>query len=289
MTPSSADLEAEVEASRSELDRNMEALKQKMTPGQLFDEAARAMGGTGQQVASKFMEQAKANPMPLAVMGMGLAWLMMSNQKSGSGVSVDTYAEPRSFAGGQGDATGSSGLTDKISDAASGIGDKAHSLGDKAKDLLGGAQDKVAGIGSSAAGAGRSAVHSVGAAASTAKDKAGQIGQQAQRTVMDMLESEPLLIAGIGLVVGAAIGAALPHTDAEDHLMGQARDKLLTKGKDIAQSGLQQASSVAQAAYGSVKSELQDGGDDRDLSERVGEAVKSGVQAGRDELHGSAH
>jgi len=295
MNRSSADVEAEVEASRSDLDRNIEALKQKMTPGQLFDEGARMMGGTGQQVAAKFMEQAKANPMPLAVMGLGIAWLMMSNnQKSGGSVGGGaTYAEPRSFGStgegyGSGSYGSSSGMADKIGDAASAVGDKAHALGDKAKDLLGGVQDKVAGMGSSAASTGRSTMNTVSSAAGIAKTKAGELGQQAQRTFLDTLEGEPLLIAGIGLVVGAAIGAALPHTQAEDQLMGEARDKLLDKGKDLAQSGLQQAQSVAQAAYGSVKSELQDGGD-KDLSERIGSAVQSAVQAGRDELHGSAH
>ena len=67
MTKTAADIEREVEASRSNLDRTVESLKDKMTPGQLFDETSRALGSTGQQVFAKFVEQAKENPMPLAV------------------------------------------------------------------------------------------------------------------------------------------------------------------------------------------------------------------------------
>ena len=70
MMKSAEEVEREVEASRGELDRTVEALKDKMTPGQIFDEATRAMGGAGQQVMSKFVDQARENPMPLAVMGL---------------------------------------------------------------------------------------------------------------------------------------------------------------------------------------------------------------------------
>lgn len=95
MTKTAEDVEREVEASRGNLDRTVEALKGKMTPGQLFDEAAHAMGGAGQEMFSKFVDQAKENPMPLAVMGLGLAWLMSTSNKGGA---RPTTAEERSFA-----------------------------------------------------------------------------------------------------------------------------------------------------------------------------------------------
>ena len=95
MTTSAMDAEREVEASRGRLDQTMEALRDKMTPGQLFDEAMHTMGGAGSQIASKFVEQAKENPLPLAVMGLGLAWLMSSNNRSAA---RSAWREPRSFA-----------------------------------------------------------------------------------------------------------------------------------------------------------------------------------------------
>jgi len=274
MNRSSAEVEAEVEASRNELDRNVEALKQKMTPGQLFDEAARAMGGTGQQVASKFAEQAKANPMPLAVMGLGLAWLMMSNNRQGSQTSGYVSAEPRSFASGSyGGPSG--GVTE-------GLKDKAHAVGDKAHELMSGVQDKIAGAKSSLADTGRSAGQSLGGV----RDKATDLGRHAQQTFLDTLQSEPLLLAGIGLVVGAAIGASLPHTAAEDRYLGETRDKLLEKGKDLAQTGMEKASSAAQATYSAVKSELQNGDGEREPADRLGDAARSGVQAAQEQLQG---
>lgn len=271
----SAEVEADVEASRNDLDRNVEALKQKMTPGQLFDEAARMMGGTGQQVASKFAEQAKANPMPLAVMGLGLAWLMASNNRTAP-------AERRSFATPfEGEAAyGDGGGTGH------GLKEKAQALGDKAHDALAGVQEKISGARASLADSGRAAGEGLSSAFGSVRQGAGEVGRRTQRTFLDTLQNEPLLIAGLGLVVGAAIGAALPSTEAEDRVMGEARDRLVGKGRDLAQSGMEKAGAAAQATYGAVKSELQQGDAERDPAERLAEAARSGAQAAQQTLQG---
>jgi hypothetical protein len=288
MTRTAAEVEADVEASRNELDRNVDALRQKMTPGQLFDEAARMMGGTGQQVASKFAEQAKANPMPLAVMGLGLAWLMVSNNRSGGRLDNSRAAlgEPRSF---MSDVSYDGGLSDQDGSAGEGLKAKAEAIGDKAHDMLSTAQQKIASARSSASESGRSAVQGLTSAAGTVRDTAGQLGHQAQRSFIDSLQSEPLLIAGLGLVVGAAIGAALPGTEAENRMMGETRNRILEKGKDLAQTGLEKASDAAQATYGAVKSELQSGDEAAEPSERLTDAARSGVEAAKSTLQGPAH
>lgn len=293
----SEEVEAEVEASRNDLDRNVEALKQKMTPGQLFDEAARMMGGTGQQVASRFADQAKANPMPLAVMGLGLAWLMMSNNRQrsplashGSEVAYGYAGEPRSFAAtpfeeaaGQGGGADGGGMT-------SALKEKAGAVGDKAKGMLSGVQEKIAHARTSAAEGGRAAGQNLSSMAGTVKYRAGEVGHRAQRTFADTLESEPLLIAGLGVIVGAAIGAALPNTRAEHRLMGEQRDRILGKGKEIAETGMQKASEAAQATYGAVKSELQNQqDDDRPAADRLADAARSGVQAAQEHLQSPPH
>jgi hypothetical protein len=282
MTRSAAEVEAEVEASRDELDRNVEALKSKMTPGQLFDEATRTMGGAGQQVASKFIEQAKENPMPLAVMGLGLAWLMMTSNKSRgssySGGEVRSYS-PRT----QGYGSGATGYG--AASSGGGLREKAHELGDKASELISGAKDKLSSGSSAISESGRAGIQALGSVAGGLGERAERMRYRAQNSFTDSLEHEPLLIGAAGLLVGAAIGAALPATDAENRLVGPMRDKVVGKGKDVAQTGLQQAADAVQSAYGAVKSELQSGeGDGQDMASRVEGAARAGVQAAKDEL-----
>lgn len=275
MMKSAAEVEREVEASRGALDRTVDALKEKMTPGQLFDEASRMMGGAGQQVASKFLEQAKDNPMPLAVMGLGLAWLMTSNQHGGPAASR-AYSSPYERAA-------------FTPESSNGVGDKLHAAADKAAELASGSRDKVADMAAGATDATRRAVHELTGAASSVGGEASRYAHSAQRSFMQLLEREPLLLGAAGLLVGAAIGAALPSTEAEDKLVGGMRDDLIEKGKSLAETGMQKAGGAAQAAYDALKSDLQQSADSGgDLSDRTEGAVRSAVEAGRDELQGPA-
>jgi len=260
MTKTAADVEREVEASRGNLDRTVDALRDKMTPGQLFDEASRAMGGAGQQVMTKFVEQAKENPMPLAVMGLGLAWLMTSSGR-GRPAGPQGYRAPHDYVS-----------------AEPGVGERLQSAGDKMSDLVAGARDKVSGAASSMTDLRRSAA-----------ERAGQYADQAQRSFSQILEREPLLLGAAGLLVGAAIGAALPPTDLEDRMVGPTRDKVLDKGKGLAQSGMQHAGEVAQTAYSALKTELQESADsEAPVAERVENAVRAGAGAVRgDNANGS--
>ena len=253
MTKTAADVEREVEASRGNLDRTVDALREKMTPGQLFDEASRAMGGAGQQVVTKFVEQAKENPMPLAVMGLGLAWLMTTSGKS-------QPSAPQGYRPAQDWVSGQPGVNDRL-----------HAAGDKVSDLVAEARDKVSGAASSMSDIKRTAVGA-----------AGDYADRAQRSFAQILEREPLLLGAAGLLVGAAIGAALPPTEVEDRMVGRTRDKVLEKGKDLAQSGMQQAGEVAQTAYTALKTELQESADSgASAAERAENAVRAGAEAVR--------
>jgi hypothetical protein len=77
MSASSSEIEREVEASRANLEDTVEALRGKMSVGQMVDEASRYFGDTGGgEILSRLGDQAKANPLPLALVGVGLVWLM---------------------------------------------------------------------------------------------------------------------------------------------------------------------------------------------------------------------
>jgi hypothetical protein len=54
-----------------------------------------------------------------------------------------------------------------------------------------------------------------------------------RQQVASTLEEQPFVLGAIGLAIGAAIGAMLPPTNQEDHLMGEARDNILEKGKEL--------------------------------------------------------
>lgn len=71
------ELEREIAADRRRIEERMDAIQAKMSPGQLLDEAlsyAKASGG-GEYVAN-LGSAMKTNPVPVALMGISMAWLM---------------------------------------------------------------------------------------------------------------------------------------------------------------------------------------------------------------------
>ncbi len=70
-------LEREIEQDRRRIEEKIGAIQAKMSPGQLVDEAlswAKSNGAT--EYASNLGSAMKTNPIPVALMGIGMAWLM---------------------------------------------------------------------------------------------------------------------------------------------------------------------------------------------------------------------
>lgn len=72
----SAQLEREIEMQRGRVESTMDQIQEKLSPGQLVDELlAYTKGGGGEFVAS-LQRNVTANPLPVALLGVSLAWLM---------------------------------------------------------------------------------------------------------------------------------------------------------------------------------------------------------------------
>lgn len=73
---SSAQLQREIEMQRNRVENTIDQIQQKLSPGQLVDELlAYTKGGGGEFVAS-LQRNVTANPLPVALLGVSLAWLM---------------------------------------------------------------------------------------------------------------------------------------------------------------------------------------------------------------------
>lgn len=272
MNRSAEDVEREVEATRGALDRTVEAIKDKMTPPQIFDEVMQGMGSAGTKLVGGLGDQVRENPVPLALIGLGLAWLVVGSRRSHSDYArYSDYEEPRSFA------------SDGYGQAANYQGSKP-SLKDRAADAVSNARAK---IGDAVSGIGDTPVaERAQALAGSAMDAADHAKRAAQQRLSETLDRDPLIIGALGLVVGAAIGAAIPATRVENRYAGPLRDKVVDKTRTVAQEGLETVRGAAQAAYSSVKEELgkQDPNSPQSPADKAGQAVRAGIQAAQDEL-----
>lgn len=88
------DIEREIEQDRQRIGAKLDEIQNRMSPGQLIDEAlAYAKGSGGAEFLSNLGGTVKTNPMPVALLGVSLAWLMAGQNGSTSSVSSESHVD----------------------------------------------------------------------------------------------------------------------------------------------------------------------------------------------------
>jgi hypothetical protein len=276
---SAAEIEREVQESRADIEHTLGAIQERLSPGQLVDQALGYFrGGRGADFARNLGDSIAANPIPIALMGVGLAWMMMGGQRSarnGEGAGSGHWDErspywdedPDPVEGHYGSfAEEDLSYLGPEADQGGGFGEGLKEAGRSAKDRMGDlgeqagqAAEQARRAGERARDVGARARERVGRARSgmaerahDARARAGYYGRRARRGMVRSFEEQPLVLGAIGLAIGAALGAALPPTETEDELMGETRDEALRRatraGREQVGKVREAASSVAAAA-----------------------------------------
>jgi len=233
----------------------------------------------GDRVETRFEHMGdaiKANPLPAALAGLSLGWLLYSSLR-GSGATTVTFPTVRRDAYGEtgyGSATRTSHLSgeseggirgglshagERVGDAASAVKDTAahaaSAVGGAVSSAAGTAKDAVSSAAGAVGGAVSTAAGAVGDAAGAVKDKAGDIAVAAKDKAGDafsgistFIHEQPLAAAAVALGTGILAGLLLPNTRKESELLGPTRDRLLDQAQDAASDMLTKAQNVAHEA-----------------------------------------
>ncbi|MDB5361041.1 MAG: hypothetical protein JWO51_2338 [Rhodospirillales bacterium] len=234
-------LERETEQTRHQLAETVDELRSRISPGQIVDQLVDYAQGTGGgEFFRNLRRQAVQNPLPITLMGAGLTWLMLSNRR---GSSSGLAARPGP-AGELGAGAGSSLQDGKaVSSAAQSIGGVVSDASSRVGEAARATTSAARGLASAAA--------SVDLAGSTRT--IGRSALDRGRTVTAFVRDQPLLLAGVGIAFGAAIGAVLPGTQAEDRFMGEASEDAKDRLQEAAATGVEKAQQVAEHAVQAVK------------------------------------
>jgi hypothetical protein len=321
---SAATLEREAEQTRVQLAATLDELRQSLSPGQLLDQCVEyAKQSGGSDFLRNLGQQVRANPLPVTLVGAGIAWLALSGRTSsrsyGSsmrGSGNGSMARTARHAGSaMSDAAGSasSAVSDAASRASGAMSDAASQASDAISSGVSGARETMAGatesVSSMYGDARRTAQHAserVSGGLAAAGDAAWRSGRQigaASGSIAELFREQPLLLAALGVAVGAAIGAALPRTETEDAYMGAASDSVRDQAEDMASEQYEQLKETAEQTVSAAKSEAKaqgltpDAADDApgdvvDKAESVSraalDAVSKGLEKSGDSLSRSA-
>src|SRR5438094_3108346 len=157
MESQSEQFEREAEETRWQLAGTLEELRGRMTPGRVVDQVVDyTRDGPAAEFLRNLGREVRANPMPLVLIGIGIAWLMVASSRTSRAAiarAADSMARAANDIGtatsaavdrttewGQQTATR---LSDRASDAASAVSYKTAELADRASEVSDGVVEKA--------------------------------------------------------------------------------------------------------------------------------------------------
>jgi ElaB/YqjD/DUF883 family membrane-anchored ribosome-binding protein len=202
-------------------------------------------GETAMDAGSSLMDLVQRNPIPAALVGIGLGWLYMS-RTSGSpphgahNGSHYRYSPDTVRQASGSEHRGATGSDDEsmIGRATSNVGDMASSAQEHVGEMAEAVQERV------------------GDMADSVKHRTQRAPGQLQR----MIEERPLTAAAVAASLGAAVGFWLPTTQVEQQLMGPAHDQAMERVQAVASETIDKVEDVAREVRSTVREEARSKG-----------------------------
>lgn len=245
-------LQAEIADTREEMSETIEAIQERLRPGNVMANAAetvkekarervRDLTDNAGERANGMMEEVKHNAVPALMIGAGVAWMLMDrsrHKRDRQWGHRQQGGSPYATSGRR--AYGQYGTGYDTSSVETGVGfdldenEAAYSDVDSRRDY----SSQRRGIASNVSDR---ASHVMG----DAKDRWQRTTRNTTNGLQRLMRDNPLLVGAAAVLVGAAVGAALPETERENEMMGETRDNVVNQAQEMAQNAASTVKEVA--------------------------------------------
>jgi hypothetical protein len=217
MTPE--ELERELDVTRREMNDTMSAIGDKLSPDALMRRAMAYYDIGPKEFATNLGEAVRRNPLPATLAGIGVAWMMWADRHP---------VEPQPAGPGIGErmAAGAEG----VRSAAAGWRARADDAGERLRDSVESGREQ-------------------GRLWAT---RAARRGSDLSHAGRQMIDEQPLLVALVGLAVGALVGAAVPRTRVEDRAGAALREKVEASAGTLGEKAEAVVESAAEALHSGI-------------------------------------
>jgi len=244
---SSREVEGDIEQTRARMTETLDALRSRMTPGQILDEVIGYAKDTG---GGKMMHNLgrtiQDNPAPLLMIGAGIAWMMATNGSQAPDARHWRERPP-------GSADEAESWSDTATVAADSLRRTGEQMAEGVASVAGATADSAANLRDTAT----RRMHDFRDAAYQRGGSAYRRTRDASETLTNVLTEQPFVLGALGLALGAALGAALPETETEDNLMGGASDALKEEVASVATEGYETVKTVAEKTLNNAAKEAE--------------------------------
>lgn len=228
------ELERDASRQRERVGRTLGELEQRLSPDRMVDNAMGLFKEHGGDIADGLQRSVKSNPLPVILTGIGIAWMMLGQREERYSTRRSSLRGYNEFSqpdydlrhlpsdGGldghrssdHGDDAGGSAI-DRIRDS---VTEKTEAARRSAEQLGRSASERMSSLQEDTTHASRNVQSRLSGYRRDADDRMGDWGDDAQR----FLQEQPLVAGGLGIAIGALIGALLPVTKGEERVARQA-------------------------------------------------------------------
>ena len=243
------------------------------------------MSGTPSSFVDGLTAAVRENPLAAALIGGGALWLLIGNDKlKNAASSLTAAAAPLADAGMRGQRAAASKFEDgynsvrdrtsRMQDEASrGFGETVRNAKSAASDAMSDVADTMSDRFDEGVTGAREVWERLGGAVPKRETLA-----QAQSSLSDLLERQPLVLGAVGLAIGATVAGALAKSSLEDGWVGDLSDSLKadlsTRAGAVSQS-VREASDTLKAEFEAAGAEYVD---------RVKQAGRDAMDAAREKV-----
>lgn len=217
-------------------------------------DAAGSVQHTARDAGTGVVDVVRQNPLPVALSGIGLGWLLMNRSKSQH--YQQSYYQPQRHTTLHQQSYYSPGFQEYQQREAQYHSEGGQSVGDR--------------VGSVAGSVGDAAGNAAESVQQTAGQIAGQVsnfGSMAQGEVQDlrfaadrMLDENPIPMGFLALGLGLAVGMMIPETEKENQVFGEARENVMDRAQTAAQEVVEKVQNVVGDVAESVQHSAQEQG-----------------------------
>jgi len=245
------EVERRIADDRAQIDDTISALQDRLSPGELLDQALQYVKSGGGETAGNLGRTVRENPMPLILTAVGLAWLMSSTS------STSRRAEHRDVAGYSTDDhrradTAAAGLTQHPGETRETFEERKTEARAKALNLQRRAEETAASFRQRVEEAMSSLSSGTQGRTQHMAASTGDTARQVQTQASSFFTEQPLIAAAAAVGVGVLVGSLLPTTRMEEEAFGDTAEEVRRRAagtaKDVGERAERVASDTAHAA-----------------------------------------
>jgi hypothetical protein len=274
------EIERDIVRTRGELAQTIDALERKLDVRRIAEKGIEMVNNrfVSSEALNRGLDTMRNNPVPVALIGIGAAWLVASNTgmvdrlandervdtvRRRVGELADNVGERASEMASS--VAGSIGLSGSSSDEKP-LGYTGNPLVDQNGQQSDGWMHQISGVAQDTL---RSARDAIEGPVNYATDGAGRIADR----VGGALEQHPLAVGAVGVMAGMLIAALLPMTKTETELLGDSSNQLWLKAREAGEDVASRVRSTATQAAAQVATQV---------AEQAIEAISGDSDAAKD-------